>query len=284
VSSAPCEFCGYDVPLEWNHCPHCGRPGLFPNVRAAQVESERQALEKRYQATLVDAVARGAEGAVREFDTAAQVSKAVIARPLRDIERLTSSDRELYTTFYALTQAEARLAYGDKWDRLRRVADESLFPGYKEHIRFAALSLDGVGLADFGDYYLVLKEGMIAHRATAFEENSAAFLDYHRYQEPEGSRATWAERSKLCTAKNAKDLRPGMPTSEFPTVLMRQKTATEESRFVEVHIYGSMSVRAVEKVILKKLPKKGPRPYKKSFVLELQDRLKKVGAVLEEER
>ncbi len=150
-----------------------------------------------------DATARGAEAVFQDFEAAAQTSKAVIARPLRDIERLTSSDRELYPTFYALTQADVRLAYGDKWDRLRRVADESLFPGYKEHIRFAALSLDEVGLADFGDYYLVLKEDMIAHRATAFEENSAAFLEYHRYQEPEGSRATWAERFKLCAAKNA---------------------------------------------------------------------------------
>jgi hypothetical protein len=154
-----------------------------------------------------------------------------------------------------------------------------LFPGYKEHIRFAALSLDGVGLADFGDCFLVLKEDMIAHRATAFEENSASFLEYHRYQEPEGSRATWAERSKLCTAKNEGDLKPGMPVSEFPAVLMRQKTATKESRFVEVHIYGSMSLRAVETVILKK---KGSRPYKKSFMLELRDRLVKMGVALEE--
>jgi hypothetical protein len=118
---------------------------------------------------------------------------------------------------------------------------------------------------------------MIAHRATAFEENSATFLENHRYTEPEGSRATWEERSKLCTAKNAGDLKPGVPASDFPSILLRQKTATEESRFVEVHIYGPLSVRTAEKVILKK----DGKPSRKGFKQELRDRLAKVGVALE---
>jgi hypothetical protein len=264
--------------LEWNCCPHCGRPGLFPNVRAAQIESERQALDKRYQATLTDTVARGAEGPIRDFDAATQASKAVIARPLGDAMRLISSDKELYSTYYKLLEADVRLPFGDEWDRLRRLADAVLFTGYEKEIRFAALCLNEVGLAEYGDCFLILREDMIAHRATAFEENSAAFLRGRHERIPEGSRAIWAERSKLCTAKNAGDLTPGACASDFPAVLMRQKTATEESRFVEVHIYGPMSIRTVEKVIFKK----GPRPYRKSFELELRDRLAKYGASLEE--
>jgi hypothetical protein len=118
---------------------------------------------------------------------------------------------------------------------------------------------------------------MIAHRATAFEENSAAFLEDHRYTEPEGSRATWEERSNLCAAKNAGDLKPGTSASEFASILLQQKTATKESRFVEVHIYGPLSVLTAEKVILKK----DAKPSKKSFELELRDRLAKVGVPLE---
>lgn len=278
MSSTPCEFCGNDVPLEWNTCPHCGRACRYtPNVRTAQADPVREALDRRYRAALKDATDRGAEVVFREFEAAARTSKAVIARPLRDIDRLASSDKELYATYYGLTRAEVRLRFGDKWDRVRGIADEVLFPGYKEHIRFAALTLDGTGLSDFGDCYLVLKEDMIGHRASAFEENSASFLERHRYTEPEGARSTWEERSKLCTAKNAGDLRSGMPDSEFASVLLRQKTATEESRFVEVHIYGPMSVRSVEKVILKKEAGSS----KESFRLELLDRLAKVGVPLE---
>jgi hypothetical protein len=69
----------------------------------------RQALDRRYQKAREDATARGAETVFQDFEAAARMSKAVIARPLRDIERLTSSDRELLPTYYGLTQAEVRL-------------------------------------------------------------------------------------------------------------------------------------------------------------------------------
>lgn len=214
---------------------------------------------------------------VRQFESAAQTSKAVIARPLRDIERLASSDRELYPTFYGLTRGEVRASFGDKWDLLRRVADAALFPGYEEHIRFAALSLDGVGPGEFGDCFLVLREDIIAHRASAFEDNSASFVERHHHPVPEGFRSTWEERSRLCAAKHAKDLRPGMADAEFPAILLRQKAGSEESGFVEVHIYGPLSVRSVDRVTLRK----GRGQPRKSVILELRNRLAKAGVSLE---
>lgn len=276
VISSSCEFCGHDVPSERNNCPHCGRQCRFPpNVRAAQAES--QALDRRYRDALAEADARGADQVVRQFEAAVRDSKAVISRPLRDIERLASSDRELYPTFYGLTQGEVRVSFGDKWDILRRVADAALFPGYEKHIRFAALSLDGVGLDEFGDCSLVLRQDMVAHRATAFEDNSASFIERHHHPVPEGFRSTWEERSRLCTAKHAKDLQPGTSDSEFPAILLRQKAGSEESGFVEVHIYGPISIRSVEKVILRK----GRGQSKKAVILELRNRLTKAGVALE---
>ncbi|MFL6199104.1 MAG: hypothetical protein ACJ76J_08005 [Thermoanaerobaculia bacterium] len=244
-------------------------------MRAAQ--AERQALDRRYQEALAEAGARGAVQAVQQFEAAVQTSKAVIARPLRDIERLASSDRELYPTFYGLLEGEIRDSFGDEWDDLRGVADAALFPRYQKHIRFAALSLDGIGLDEFGDCSLVLREDMIAHRASGFEENSASFVERHHHPVPEGFRSTWEERSKLCTAKHAKDLQPGMPESELPTILLRQKAGSEESGFVEVHIYGPISVHAIDKVILRK----GRVQPRKAMILELRDRLAKVGVSLE---
>lgn len=277
VTSTPCEHCGHDVPLSRTDCPHCGRPCRFsPNVRAAQ--SEAGALDQRYQAALGEAAARGAAQVAQDFGIAVQSSKAVIARPLRDIDRLVSSDQELIPTFYGLTQGEVRLPYDDKWDVLRRVANSALFPGYEKEIRFAALTLDGVGLAEFGDSFLVLREDMTAHRATAFEDNSASFVAKHHHPVPAGYRSTWDERSKLCTAKNGRDLQPGMQASEFSPILLRQKSGSEESRFVEVHVYGPMSMHSVEKVILRQVRRGQPRA---SHVRELRDRLAAVGIGLE---
>ena len=54
---------------------------------------------------------------------------------------------------------------------MRVFADDALFPGYKEQIRFAALSLDGKGLSSYGECTLILRDHMIAHRASVLEGN-----------------------------------------------------------------------------------------------------------------
>ena len=70
-----------------------------------------------------------------------------MARPTRELDRLVSSDQELIPSYYGLLAGQVRLPHGNEWDRLRGIADEALFLGYKEHIRFAALSMDGQGLS-----------------------------------------------------------------------------------------------------------------------------------------
>lgn len=69
-----------------------------------------------------------------------------MVRPIRELDRLSASDQELIPSFYGLLAGQVRLPHGNRWDGLRGIADEALFPGYKEHMRFAALSLDGAGL------------------------------------------------------------------------------------------------------------------------------------------
>jgi hypothetical protein len=194
MSESPCEFCGGPIPLEKERCPHCARPGLFPNVRAALDAAEREALERRYRNALAAAVARGTDAVVGEFEAAVQSSKAVIARPLRDLDRLVSSDRELLPSYYELLRGEVGLPHGNQWDLLRGLADEALFPSYREHIHFGALSLDGAGLPSYGEASFVLRDDMIAHRASVYEDNSALSLKNHAYVPPPGHRAAWADR------------------------------------------------------------------------------------------
>ena len=250
MAPSSCEFCNNEVPPSWHYCPHCARPALYPNVRAAQEPAERKAIERRYRAALRDASRRGAEAEIGRFEKAAAASKAVIARPLRELDRLAASDKELFPTFYKLLGAEVRLPHGNQWDLLRRIADEALFPGYKEEIRFAALSLDGAGLSSYGDCSFVLRDDMIAHRASIFEENSTVFMKRHAYEPPAGHRIGWGDRGKLCVAKLAARIGPGTPETQFPGILLRTGATSGDDDFVEVHIWGPMSLRTAERILV----------------------------------
>jgi hypothetical protein len=276
MDSSPCELCGSDIPLSWERCPHCARPGLFPNVRAAQVPAERAALEARYQAALQKAERRGARKVLEDFEAASRGSKAIITRPFRELERLSSSDKELLSTFYQLIQAEVRLPHGTKWDRLRGLADESLFPGSRESIRFAALSLDGAGLPSYGDCSFVLQESMIAHRASVYEENSAVAMKKHAYDPPPGHRATWEERGKLCVAKLGDEVQSTTSPTEFPGLLLQPGVTPEEDRFVEVHLWGPMTIRTMERVAVM-----APRKGQKSAYSAIGARLRAIGVTWE---
>jgi hypothetical protein len=260
-------------------CPHCGRPSLFPNVREAEAAEERAALARRYQIAVTEAEGRGAAGVVRAFETAARASKAVIARPLAEAERLASSDRELYSTYYKLIEAEVRLPSGERWDRLRQLADTALFSLNAKHIRFAALSMDESAPTSYGACCLVLREDRIAHRASVFEDNSAIFLARQGYNLLPGFKATWEERAMMCVAKLAGHLRAETPSSRFAGLLMQPGATSGDDRFVEVHIWGSLTRRTLEKVRITSSAH-NERPGK-ARLKALRDRLAQAGVSLE---
>ena len=217
---------------------------------------------------------------MRDFESAAGSSHAVLARSLTEVERLASSDRQLYATYYQLLDAEVKLPAGDMWDPLRRLADEALFPGYKEKIRFAALSLDGVGLPGYGECSLVLREEMIAHRASILEGNSALLMKKWDYTVPAGSRAVWEERARLCVAKLGNRLRPETTKADFASLLLRPGSRPENDEFVEVHIWGPMSSWTFARVAFS--PPAGARRPAKTRVKALRVKLAKAGIDMEE--
>lgn len=175
-----CNFCNNPLPRSASLCPHCGRPGLYPNVEDAEDHDERAALDRRYKAALTESARRGADEAIKNFEAAAADSKAVLARSSGDLLRLANSDHDLFATYYQLRRAGLRISKGDEWDYRRRLADHALFPDFEEHITFVALSLDGAGLSNYGACSIVLRNDMIAHRASVFEENSVLFTERHR--------------------------------------------------------------------------------------------------------
>lgn len=261
------------MPLAWESCPHCGRPGPPPNVKAARKKEERRTLARRYRAALQDASDRGCREVVERLEAALRGSKAVINRPLADLERLAASDRQIYATYYQRLEAEVQAPHGDDWDRWRRMADATLFPLYEERIRFAALALDGVGVQSYGECSLVLRDELIAHRASVFEENSAVFLRDRGYQLPPGYRASWEDRSRLAVAKLAPAVHAGTLPADFPGLLVRQGPTAEEDCFIEVHIWGPVTARACECAIMISKGRRAGQGFRKA----LQARLAAVG-------
>jgi hypothetical protein len=250
VRTIRCNFCGFDFLASAGACPHCGRPALFPNVTAAEDTEERAALQKRYDAALSEGASRGASNALLEFEKALAQCRVVISRPLGEVQRLASSDKQLYATYYQLLSAGVRLPSGSKWDILRALADEALFPGYKENIRFGALTLDHQGVSNYGECHLILCDDMTRHRATLFEENSTMWMKHHDVKMaeadnlPRGYRSTWDDRVKLGSAKLASKIMSTTPTDEFSSILMRQSSSSDADEFIEVHVCGPLTIRS----------------------------------------
>jgi hypothetical protein len=241
------------VPDNRASCPHCGHPVDPPNVAAAGRKEEREALERRYAAGLDAAEKQGAAHTVARFGEAVAASSAVINKDLDRVLALSSSDDEVLASYGKLLDSGLRLEDTDPLNAQRQTAERLLFPGYDREIIFAALSLDGRGPENYGQVTLVLREEMIVRRASVFEENCliwmrqrgpADFVEWHNL--PPGYRATWADRHKVAVAKLGGKLHAGTTRDEFATLLLRSGESTLLDTFVEVHIYGGLTIEAVE--------------------------------------
>jgi hypothetical protein len=253
-----CTHCGNDIPLSEDRCPHCALPGLFPNVRAGEAPAEVQSLEDRYRKALDRANLAGCGAVAQRFEQAMQQTRAVVNRPIGEVQRLATSDNELYATYYQLTNSGVKIPQGDVWDKRRAATDDVLFPGWKEKVRFAALTGNEEGVWHYGQCAVILKDTMIAHRASVFEENSVVFMRRHDIKVyspdalPKGFRASWAQRHKVCLAKLAGQLDVRTPDSGFASILLKQGATPEDDAFVEVHIWGPLTRRGFERVVVQK--------------------------------
>jgi hypothetical protein len=134
------------------------------------------------------------------------------------------------------------------------VADELLFPNYRDYISFAALSLNGVGCWYYGSVHLVLAEFAIAERASVFEENSLLFCEKHglgvHKPLPPGHRAVWAKRNLLATAKLEHAIDSTTTVSTMPELLLSRSDAPDAD-FVEVHIYDRLDRNSIQAVVVR---------------------------------
>lgn len=274
--------CGSVINSHLRHCPVCEADAGFPNVRKCDTEDEKQALEKRYSASRADAISRGCEANFDSFETSASKSVAVICKDVSTCKRVLESDNQFYINFYGARDSGERSPEENLWDQTREAGDAMIFPNYHREILFAALSLDGQGVAGYGNTCMVLKDISINRRASVFESNSFDFVKAHKLSAgtivPPGYRATWADRSKLAVTKVANSLTSTTSEDEFPDILL-PKDSGRSGEFVEVHVYGKVHRKAVEKVIVNV---KSMRGADKTIARALISTLKKSGVTVEE--
>jgi hypothetical protein len=240
--------CGAPLPQYEENCLVCGRSGGAPNVRNAGLKEERDALQARVGKARKLALARRCASELANFEAYVGMSQAVIVRPLAVLDSFVHSDNQLLLTFHQAVRAKGRLPDKNEWDPRRETVDSAINPYIFDRIHFAALSGDGKGVSSFGGYHVTLKESAVELRTTVFEENGFPFLDRHHNRVPPGYRAAWPERGLLAVAKLHSKLSAGISTSVFPDILLDQGTTHGDSDFIEVHIYGLLHRRAIERV------------------------------------
>jgi len=226
----------------------------YPNVDAARTTRERDALDKNFDSAVSDCKSRGCEAQMMAFECAVRDnSKAVISKPLYEVVRLASSEKQLAVPYSRQIQGGLRLPDGDDWDVFRRVAGVALFCGYEDQIHFGLLSLDERGSSYYGDMHLVLRTERISDRASTFVENSGAYVTRLQVTEltrlPPGLRADWAARGKLAAAKIYRQIDQHTKPNDHARLLMQPGATGWDDDFIEVHIYGTISIGTVEKVV-----------------------------------
>ena len=238
-----CKFCGAPVPAEKRECQACGEDNGAPNVRLAQSDVERMALARRLKDAEISAKARNCEHILERFGAAVLSSHAVIARSLAVVQDLIDGG-QTYTSYQRQLASGARLAQDNEWDRTRTQVEAALFPNFHLDIAFASLSLDGRGMSGYGEYMMVLKDPLIARRASVFEANPYDLAERLAWlltrPIPPGYRAPWNERDLLAKAKLHAQLSAGTKDADFPSILANDRGGTGNSDFIEVHIYGPL--------------------------------------------
>lgn len=279
-----CSKCKSEYYYTLERCPHCAYPGNYSNVLVAAGTNELDAVERRYDKAVSGAAKRGCAPQFAEFTAALEASHVVLARPFADVDRLASGANSVQATYYDLIDAGLLLPDGSLWEQLRKPADEVLFPSYREKIRFGALSTDGIGVINYGHFWMTMRLPFIEDRTSVFDQNSVTFVSEKKLKTASnalvGHRTPWSNRSKLAAAQLADRIGPATKKDDFASILIRQGATTADDRFIETHTWGSITVLTIESVRFQfdRVRKVAPR----SLLKNLSRSLTKYGATLVE--
>ncbi|MEN9866578.1 MAG: hypothetical protein RL748_2168, partial [Pseudomonadota bacterium] len=175
------------MPWELERCPCCGASHGLPNIRQASREATH--LEQRFRAALNDCDVRNSGQVARDFmQHILDESRAVINDNALFFRQFFNGNRPLYNTYAMQTEAQVRTAADFANDSQRRMVEAEVFGTLGSRIRYAALSLDGIGLRSYGSCSMVLRQQLCSNLATLTEENTFELVKHHQGT-PSGYRA-----------------------------------------------------------------------------------------------
>lgn len=250
ANSRDCKDCGNRFATSRSICPHCGRPSYFPNVDKAIAKAEQEKLADRYNAALNSCKARNTSSIVEDFERACKESKAVFSLSVQKLYREIANGTDIFETYYDLEKLKNRTesATGLDWAKLRPQAEIELLGDHSnlDKLHYASLSIDGVAL-NYGNCIVTLALSMTEHRISCFEGNTAV-LYFEKRSFDELVRSDWGNRYAICVVMFAADLTEYSKPSDFPSVLVQRGKTSVEDKFVEVHLFGPLTVQAFESV------------------------------------
>lgn len=192
----------------------------------------------------------GALDNLLKFRRAASKSKVVIARPLGLIDDFCMHDFNVYTSYQKQVNLGARIPQDNQWDPIRPQFESALYPGFHDEITFGCLTLSDRGQSAYGSHFIILKDSMIETRTSVFEENPVNFIRKHQIlldqTLPVGYRAGWSSRGTLAVAKLHEQIKADTTEFQFAGILMEDNGTTSNSDFIEAHVFGMLTRRAIE--------------------------------------
>lgn len=248
----------------------------FPNVRVAASEEEETALHERLTVAQDSSKLRKCKTILDAFGKSVLKSKAVMCRSLGQVSEIVDDKNKCFSTYYQQVSSTSRVPENNQWDQGRDAVDSTLFPHYREQIRFAALTTNNRGLSkNYGPIAIIFKEPMIVHRSSVFEENPFNFCLRHKIIAgtpcPPGYRAKWEDRHVLAMVKLHSHIEQGTDPNDFPGILLKNTGNAATDDFIEVHIYGSINRNAIELIAFKKPKKKADITLHKILKKRLQE-------------
>jgi hypothetical protein len=189
---------------------------------------------------------------LQEFSEAVKTSSAVINVDVNFLHFFLTNRKSLYATYERGVAGHGRKPAAFQDDAARRGVGSMLFGAYASDIIYAALSLTGYGPWSYGSYAIKLRDIAICHRATVLESNSFDFVRKKRLtpgkRRPLGYLAPWGSRHKLAVAKLGDHITSQTTDDDFDGLLWSSSGNRATDEFIEVHIYGTFDLRAVESV------------------------------------
>jgi len=283
VAPTVCAVCDH-TPLDLEpRCPTCGTQRMSPNVVLASRATEQDAVIARVERVFES---RSPESAAKlvAFGERVRQSAAVVNVSVRYAIEFLVSDALLYAAYAKLVEAGARRPAAGVDDTRRRSVESMLFGSYGEEMRYAALTLGGVGLTSYGAVTIVLRDVAVSPRTSLLDENSFTFVERHQLRPgqevPHGHRCPWATRHLLAMAKCGSQIDETTAEGRFANILCDTTGDRKTDEFIEAFIFGPFGRGAIERLVL---PARLPVDVSRSELQLLRRKAASRGVPVEEE-